>query len=149
MSNKELIKFTSIFVAIIGVPFPLFHFLQIITGPSHAEGLLRYNYDQSYSGIVVETFVDWDNHANKVISLNSGDRIVLPSGYTHLFPEIQPGDSLRKDPNSFFGMLILGKDTIHMNYATWIWQNLLKESERKEILEEVARRSEGRIKKEE
>ncbi|MTB50896.1 hypothetical protein [Lewinella sp. W8] len=140
MSNKELIKYASIFVAVVALPFPLIVAFQDITGPSIAEGLLQYYYDQSYSGVVVETYVDWDNHAYEVILLNSEERVVLPSGYGHLFQEINPGDSLHKGPNSFYGLLVLGEDTIHMNYATWIWHNLMEEKEREEILAELESR---------
>ncbi|MCB0853546.1 MAG: hypothetical protein KDD63_15075 [Bacteroidetes bacterium] len=53
--------------------------------------------DANFEGVVINKFIDWENHAYRVIELNSyKKRIYLDAGRQKFYDEFQVGDSISK-----------------------------------------------------
>lgn len=94
---------------------------------STVQNILDYNYSIEYSGVVVEKYVDFKNHAYNKIVLTSGDEVVIPTGETHLFELIQVGDSMQKYKESFYGVYISDSIRNVIDYETWLRKNFKDE----------------------
>jgi len=93
-------------------------------------GLLANMLDKKYEGVILEKFIDYDNHAMRTIILNNGSRASINSDF---YTKINIGDSISKKEGDSIIWLYKNKDTLTFDYKEWVERiKRLKKQQRSE-----------------
>ena len=80
-------------------------------------GLLANMLDKKYEGVILEKFIDYDNHAMRTIILNNGNRTSVNSDF---YTKINIGDSISKKEGDSIIWLYKNKDILTFDYKEWV-----------------------------